>query len=505
MRSTILFISLLNCLMASAQEGNYRYEDATQLWRLTDNAAALGLDSTTNRGFALFNGEHLSGDYARVQEGTQTNRLRFQTERYQTVGKYLHAYGRFEFDYGRTKNRAWADVMRPYNASPYFSGSAIRGKYDFQDFDFTAALGTTDFNGWRFGLKLDYRVGDLSRLRDPRPRLQLLDYKITPAVTYTKGRHTVAFSGSYNRRKEKFTGVRNEQSNAIIKYYFMSGLEHADGKTNGYTSFWREWVDHCFAGELSYAYRTKDLHSLLSLHIERGEENIYEQYKYEPGKYVDYQYGVSLRNRLTTGTILHQFDISFGYEQAYADEYRQKLIQENDASTGLSSFYYINQITYKKRYQLKRWNLDMHYRAHFTQEQEEKAYVGFTVNTDDVSQKYLLPTSRFSYHGTNIMAEGGMQIIRNLWLDIAAGGFVAKQPALELADPTTDYAQQVLIPDQQYYNANYWRTHLQLTYQFQLKITGSKTLWFVRAYGDYLKTNNQLDSKCVGLSIGLFN
>ncbi len=505
MRRTIFLFSLLTCLTASAQEGTYRYEDATQLWRLTENAAALGLDSTRNRGYALFNGEHQSGDYARVQEGTQTNLLRFQTERYQTVGKYLHAYGRFDFDYGRTKNRAWSDVMRPYGANPFFTGSAIRGKYDFQDFDCTAALGTTDLGGWRFGLKLDYQVGDLSRLRDPRPRLQLLDYKITPAVTFTTGRHTLGLSGSYNRRKEKFTGVKNEQSDAVIKYYFLSGLEQADGKTNGYTSFWREWVDHRFAGELSYAYRSADYHSLLSLHIERGEEDIYEQYKYEPGHYVDYQYGVDWRNRISEGACIHQLDVSLNYEQSYADEYRQKLIQENDVTTVLSSFYYTNLITYQKRYQLRAFHVDLHYRAHFVKEHAEKGYAGVQLTTNELRQQYLLPTSKSSHGGTSILAEGGLELARRLWVDIAAGGYIAQQPLLELADPTTDYALQVLIPDQQYYAANYWRGHAQLTFQFPLKIAGSNTLWFVRAYGDYLKTNNHLDRKQVGISIGLFN
>ncbi len=505
MRRTIIILSFLNSLTTSAQEGTYRYEDAVQLWRLTDNAAALGLDSTRNRGYASFNGEHHSGDYARVQEGTQTNQLRFLTERYQTVGRYLHAYGRFLFNEGRTKNRAWSDVMRPYDADPYFSGSDIRGKYDFQNFNCTAALGTTDLGGWRFGLRLDYEVGDLSRLRDPRPRLLLLDYRLTPAVTYTTGRHTLALSGGYERRKEKFTGVKNEQENATIKYYFLTGLEHADGKTNGYTSFWREWVDHRFAGELSYAYRSDHLHALLSLQVERGEEDIYEQYKYEPGHYVDYQYGVELRNRLTTGHILHQIDAGLAYEQSYADEYRQKLIQENDASTGLSSYYYIHQITYKKRYQFKAWDIHLHYRAHLTRNEEVSGYGGLLLSTQNSSQRHLLPDSEFSHGGTTVMAEGGLALGKRLWVDLAAGGFVARQTTLDLADPTTDYAQQVLLPDQPYYDANYWRAHLQLTYQFPLKIGGSNTLWFLRAYGDYLKTNNQLEGKTVGLSIGLFN
>ncbi len=505
MKKPILFFFLISCLITTAQEGNYRYEDATQLWRLTDNAAALGLDSTRNRGFALFNGEHHNGNYARVQEGTQTNQLRFLTERYQSVGKFLHAYGRFNFDYGRTKNRAWADVMRPYNVNPYFSGSAIRGKYDFQNFDCTAALGTTDFGKWRFGLKLDYKVGDLSRLRDPRPRLQLLDYKLTPAITYSTGNHTLALSGGYERRKEKFTGVKNEQENAIVKYYFMTGLEHADGKTNGYTSFWREWVDHRFAGELTYAYRSAIQHSMLSLCIERGEEDVYEQYQYEPGHYVDYRYGAKWQNRFYDGSCIHQFDVSLDCEQSYADEYRQKLIQENDAATGLSSFYYVKQLTYKKRFQLESYNIYMHYRAHFNKNKEEKGYVGFEFGNHDISQRYILHSSKFSHSGAALMAEGGFALGKRLWIDLTAGGYMAQHSKLELADPTTDYAQQVLIPDLQYYDANYWRGHLQFTYQFPLKTDGSKTIMFIRAYGDYLKTNNHLDGKTVGLCIGLFN
>ena len=57
----------LTPLETQAQEGLYRYQDATQLWRLTDNAAGLGLDNSENRGSAEFALEHRSGDYRRVQ------------------------------------------------------------------------------------------------------------------------------------------------------------------------------------------------------------------------------------------------------------------------------------------------------------------------------------------------------------------------------------------------------------------------------------------------------
>ena len=516
MRHTFNIILLTIGLIApiQAQESKYRYDDATQLWRLTNNPAGLGIDSSRNRGYALFNLEHQDGSYARVQEGRQTNQLRFQTERYQKVGKYLYGYGRFDFDYGRTKNRTWSDVMRPYNANPYFSGSSVEGKYDFQNFNFTAALGTVPFfgrkgsnDGLRFGLRLDYNVGDLSRLRDPRSRDQLLDYKLSPAVTYTFGKSTLGLSGNYHRRKEKIVGVTTVQQDPTLKYFLMSGLENAEGTTGGYSSFSREWVDHRFGGELTYAYQTGNSQTLVSLYAERGRESAYGQYKYEPGLFVDYRYGGTLHFREPSrqGNVIHQADLSIAYQQAYADEYRQQLQQEKNAETGFTSYYYDNTLTYKKRYQVNTLNVDFHYRANFVKEKRECAYAGFNMGLKTAENKRLLPVSELKYAGASLTAEGGISIARHLWIDASIGGFLADNTTLLLADPTTDYAKGVLLPDMEYYNANYWRGHLQLTFDFALKIKGKKTYWFIRAYGDYLKTNNSLDSRCAGVSVGLFN
>ena len=507
----ICLVLLLCSLSALAQdemtgESQYRYDDATQLWRLTNNAAALGLDSTRNRGYAQFNYEHTEGNYSRVQEGDLSNQLRFQTERYQKIGKYLQGYGSFNFDYGRLKNRAWADVMRPYNANPYFAGSSIGGNYDFQDFDFTAALGTTQFGHWRFGVRLDYKVGDLSRLRDPRSRSQLLDYRLSPAVTYTKGKHTLGLSGNYHRRKEKIIGLTTVQKDPNLKYYLMSGMEHANGTVGGYSSYWREWVDHRFGGELTYAYKNGGNQHHASAFIERGAENAYGQYKYESGKYISYRYGLDLRNRIQTDRLLHEVDLHVDFEQAYADEYRQQLNVENEAQTGFTSYSYSNVLIYKKRYQVKVLNLDIHYRANFISENKVNGYVGAHITYNNTKNTHLLPTSSLHYNGSNFTVEGGLPFFgQRLWLDAAATFHLNTTADLSLADPTTEYAQSVLLPDQPYYAANYWRGHLSLTYQFPIRIKQSRSTWFVRAYGDYLRTNNSLNTSTIGVSIGLFN
>ena len=137
----VLLVFLCNT-PSLAQEAHYRYADATQLWRLTDNAAGLSLDSAGNRGIAYFDLQHREGDYHRVQEGGQCNQLEFYTERYQRINPILVAYGSFRFDMDRTKDRSWCDVMRPYNSNPYYSGSSVAGKYDTQQFDLSAAVST---------------------------------------------------------------------------------------------------------------------------------------------------------------------------------------------------------------------------------------------------------------------------------------------------------------------------------------------------------------------------
>lgn len=541
-----VLLALLAGSTATYAQSEYRYDDATQLWRLTDNAAGLAVDSSRNRGYAQIGVEHWDGDYARVQEGRQTNQLRFETERYQKIGKHLYAYGRFDFDYGRTKHRAWCDVRTPYNAAPYFPGSAIEGSYDFQDFNFTAALSSTKIGAWSFGMRLDYNVGDLSRLRDPRSRSLLLDYKVTPGVTYSFGSNTLGLSANYHRRKEKIDGVRTIQSNANISYYTMSGMEHANGTVSGYASYKREWVDHRFGAELTYGYADPAYSLLAAASIDRGAENIYGQYMYEEGKYVDYNYAFRLYNRIKGEGMLHEVDVKLAYNQGYADEYRQKYEYESaddkqtkeytypvrqpdgtivyetktvTATSQHSSQYYTTLLVLKKRYQVKLFNTDIHYRLNFVEatgtgtstgtgavKGAVKGYMGLRFFTNDAKNCYLLPSSDLHYGSCNIDLEGGLRTLhQRLWIDAGLTLHFKSAADLNLADYTTDYAQGVLIPDMNYYNTNYWQGRMALTYSFPLKIKGKNTIWYVRAQGDYLHTNNSLNNKSVGLTLGMYN
>ena len=499
-------------------EPEYRYKNLTQLWHNTNNAAGLSLDDSSNRGFASIGFNHRGGDYHRVQEGGALNNMQFFTERYQRLGRYLYSYGKVDFNLGRTKDRAFADQYRPYNSNPYQSGSAIAGNYDHQDFDMVASVGTTDFSGWRFGLQLNYQLGDLSRLRDPRSRSQLLEYRLTPSVSYTMGGHTLGLSGYYDRRKEKMGPLVTVQSDATLTYYLFSGMEYATGTIGGYSSFNREWVNHQVGAAMDYGYRSDSFHTLNSFGISRGEEYAYGTYKYEPGRYFTYLYNVQSQNRLLTGSVLHQVDVRMDWQQGYADEYRQQLIIKNDPQIGTTSYTYEKQLEFRKRYQVRTFDCAFRYRANFLNDAPSrllqqataslKGYTGFSIDTHKASNRHLLPLSSSDYSRINFQLENGISLFKqHLTADLTLGYSVSTRADLQLADDSSVLAQRVLLKDLPYYDANLLHGRLQVMYQFPLTIKKSRAMWFVKAFGDFTSANSAGHPNLynVGFSVGLFN
>jgi hypothetical protein len=116
-----------------------------------------------------------------------------------------------------------------------------------------------------------------------------------------------------------------------------------------------------------------------------------------------------------------------------------------------------------------------------------------------------LATSQLKYTFSQFGIEGGYGFFaKRLWLKANADYHVSHKADLNLNNAATDYAQGVLLPDMEYYSANYWQGRIELTYQQPLTIKGRQTLWFAKLYGSYLKTDNSLDGKGAGVSVGLY-
>ncbi|WP_281800328.1 DUF6850 family outer membrane beta-barrel protein [Segatella maculosa] len=513
MNKNLLISLALMAVPAVAQEqkpmdhGTYAQLDNELLWHNTANAAGLGLDKTPNRGLAGLDYSYAGGDFYRAQEGTSTHNLQFSTESHQQINNYLYGYGRFAFNNGRTKDRAWADVMRPYNSNPYFSGSSVPGRYDHQDMELTAAIGTSSFGKWHFGVRLDYALGDLSRLRDPRSRAQLLDYKLTPSAVYQLGKHAIGLAGWYNRRKEKINGLTTVQQDATLKYYFMTGLENANGSTGGYSNFQREWVNHDFGVELSWGYAPMGgMKTLNSVTLQRGSESVLGQYKYSPGHYYNYVYAFKSQTLIPNNGFTQRIDFKARYEEGYADEYRQQLVITNDPQTGLNSYHYETQLSFKKRYQVTVLDLGLHYRISEHTVPLEWLYMGAMIDYKAISNKYLLHTSEFQYESVNPALEIGGKLGR-ISVNMTSGYSFSTRSKLALANSQTDYAKQVLLPDMKYYELNYFFGHFDIVCDLPVNIKKTATTLYAKAWCDSLETkkygSDKLRKYQVGVSLGV--
>lgn len=489
----------------------YEYADAAQLWRRTLNPAGLSLDTLTNRGVSYFDFSHQQGSHHLVQDGDELNRLLFTSERYQKIGKYLYGYGRFTFDMGRQFNRSWSDVLRSHHSNPYFSGSSVNGKYDFQNIDLSAALSTLPIKNFTFGARLDYKVGDLSRLKDPRSRTNLADYQLTPAITYTWHKHSVGLAGYYHRRKEKIPNITTVQTNPNLMYYTFTGMENADGSNGGYSGFGREFVNHELGGELSYGYKSNELQTLTTLSYSKGNEDVWGDIKYSPGKYKTTTFKVLSMNRIKTGGMYHNIDLSFDYQTGKADEYRQERVIERDPVTGIESTRWNTLITYEERYSVDLINANLHYRMQWANHHtgETRAYAGVKAGFESAEDKYNLPSSSLTVRRADFSIEGGYSLLRknnrSLWIEAEVGYLASLSSDLSLNDPSTEYAQNVLLPDMNYYGASYTHGKVQIQYQMPITIKKHTNVWFVKATGAYLKTDKKTDMKMFGLSLGLYH
>ena len=484
----------------------YRYNDAVQLWNLTDNAAGLGVDSLHQRGIASVTFQHDKNTLKRAQEEGMNNQLTAYTERYQNIGQYLVGYGSFSFNMQHQKDKTWSDVYRSYNSNPFIVGSDVAGVYDLQNIALKARLATVHLGALHYGLGIDYEVGDLSRLRDPRSRANLLIYQFTPSAVYAWDKDALGVSLYYKRRKEKIPNVQTVRSDANLTYYIMSGLDNVLGVVNGHSSLNREWVNHTIGANLQYAHHTSSWHSLNNIGIEKAAENVYGQYKYEPGKYYAYTYNIGSFNRIYTANAVQQVDVKAQYTQGYADEYRQQLVQENNASTGVTSQYYTTLLTYKKRYQVRLFDVDLTYRYNLLGNGNEiVGYVGAAGHYLHAANKHLLPHSHLRYGIANAQLQGGYALLKNrqLWLEGAIGSRWGSNSLLELADANSKYAQEVLQKDMDYYNSKGLTLSGSVTYHFPLMIKGNNTSCFVKAYGYYEAGSNKLSRNTIGVSLGV--
>lgn len=147
-------------------------------WLGSDNPTSIGVKTMPDIGKAQFAGDLMAGNLHRSMESSRMQSWGFGADSYRSL-RHLNLWGDFSFMNRFHSDRQWSDNVDPYNGNPYQVGSKLKGDYTEQSFDFDVKLASHRIaDRWHFGLGMKYEVGDLSRLNDPRSRVQFADMSV---------------------------------------------------------------------------------------------------------------------------------------------------------------------------------------------------------------------------------------------------------------------------------------------------------------------------------------
>lgn len=505
-----------------AQEESYLRELRQWDYSLIPATLRLGGSPQLKRGITSLGTSYRSGSYHHIQEGERRQSYSFNTEQWLPIGKYLYGYGKLGINLERIGGRAWADQYRPIRSNPYTSGSPIAGDYRQQDFALTARLSTIELGRWTGGIGLDYTMGDLSRLRDPRSRSVLLDYKLTPSLSYRiSSSHTLALGLSYQRRKEKLLGLTTVQEDPNLSYALMRGLGEVSLSVGGYRGFSRQWVDHRFGFTLAQGYQSKSFGSMLQIGYERGNERVSEERMYQPGHYLSDSYKLSWSGIYRVGRHSHRLELGWDKHTGRANEYLSQLITTTDPTTRINSQRWDILLTYKDRYRQSEQDVHLNYRYVLSDHDKGSrlAYIGLENSVNTYEQTYTLPYSSMQSNRLTQKLVGGYNLRtgrkHSLQMDAKLGYSHPMSGSTSGIDEqsTNSYITEVLLPLHRYDTSRRLHLDLSLELQHQLKLGGKDMLGFLRLDGSYTTAkpieegyrSERHQRYQLGLSLGLYH
>lgn len=513
----LLFLSVLSLQTLFADpygtayhSGERNLELLRNLWLDSRNAAGLSRNPVADGGIGLAGFSTRRGDLWRVQEGNKTNRFITEADQYQNLRDSLFFYGRFCFANERQFERSWSDVFETYHTNPYLYGSAVKGSCDLQDFDLTGSIATRKTGLFTLGIRLDYRVASLARLRDPRSLTNLADYAAIPSLTCELNKHQlIGLSFSYRHHKTKTPGVSTVQTDPNLKYYTMTGLEYTTGIIGGYSSFEREYTGNTAGLTLDHAFQWRKISGLHSLTFNSTGQSVWGTNKASPGEYRETEFAYNAHLLAESGRLLQKLDLQASYRTGKANEFRQQLVSTTDTATGIVSKHWQTLFTYKSRYTTGVQTLSLRYRAFFLQStQDYNKWLGVNGSFQQAKDQYNLPVSLFKDSRINLGIEGGFRLLHSglhsIWIEPSLEACEPLSTELNLQDKTTDYATQVLLPDQTYYQKAYLTGAFTLKYEFPLHLGSNVNRAFLSVNGSGDRIESGYKRWSAGFTAGVF-
>lgn len=373
----------------------HHYALQNNVWRFTNNPLSLSfydLDKTS--GSAELSFDFLSGAYRRAMDPMRDYSMNFSAESYNYLDK-INLYGSFAFRQETLEGKTYSENYDPYNGNPYIAGSTLAGDYTKQLFAFkVVSTSKLLWNRMRFGVACDYNVGDMSRYNDPRSRVQLADYSITPGLTIElTSNDRLGLSGTYRYRKEKMLKPVAKSDN-IDRYIYCTQKGVVEYSETGLLFFSRRYVGDYGGGELQYSHITPKNSLMLHCGATFRHDDVIGDRKENPGNFssIDYYAGVASSHNSHVG-LRHKANVTVSHSSGWAQECLQELTTEmNDQ--GMPDSYW-KTVMKNIRYRNSLTDISAGWHTFRLREGKYLWDFGVTFDAEIYSSHYILPESHF--------------------------------------------------------------------------------------------------------------
>jgi len=417
-------------------------------------------------------------------------------------------WGSFNFNYDHQNERKWSDLFTNNNDNPYKFGSVYLGRYNKQTYDIKTKISTRAIGRFTLGLGFDYKVGDLSRLRDPRSRVLYANYAFKPSLTYKLNKNTTLGGDFYYRfEKERLNDITSITDEKEYEYYLFEGLENAV-RYNNYAGISRRNVANILGGDIQFEIK-KNLNSIF---VEAGfynrHETITEDERKSPGEYNEAGFSFNSGIRLVNSNSMHSINVGgkyhYGESQQFIQEEQTYTYEDGTISTWWETLY--DNVVYK----VNRLALNAEY-DYFRGDVNNNDYnmsLGVFTSLNSFKKEYVLPSSEQKIG----VAEVGFKFSgrlynkdqRKLWIEGDLSQKFSITNDLSVYNENIIYSSK-LLPDMAYYDSSVSKVHLNIKYLFPIKSKQSILNLYVKAFanGDFTKDNGR--RTMTGFAIGILS
>lgn len=387
------------------------FSSQSNLWCSTTNPSALSFyDYPKTSGSAELSANYMTGGLRRAMDPKEDYSFNFASESYNYL-QYVDLYGSFRFTQQNLKGKIYSENYDPYNGNPYIAGSTLYGDYTKQLFAFKFALSSkTLWKMVRFGIKLDYQVGDLSRFNDPRSRVQLADYTITPGfVLNLTPSDRLGLSASYRFRKEKMLKPVSK-SEGIDRYIYCTQKGVSEYAESALLFFSRRYIGNYGGGELQYEHNSSRLSLMLHAGANYRFDDVIGERKENPGNYTSLEYYGGFNALWGSESLKQKFTAKFSYNSGHAQECLQEQKTEINEQGIPDSFW--QTIMKNVRYRNSDMSANLLWSITKFSSGQYVWDAGVSLDASWYVSKYIIPTSTFNTAFIEPALTGGAVLFR---------------------------------------------------------------------------------------------